>query len=78
MDVRMSAADGIEATRRIRAVEAASSGPRTPIIGLTASAFTEDHDACLEAGMDGVLLKPLDRERLADALAIVMAKRLAA
>ena len=78
MDVRMPETDGIEATRRIRAVEAASSGPRTPIIGLTAGAFEEDRDACLEAGMDGFLVKPLDRERLADALAIVMAKRLAA
>ena len=78
MDVRMPETDGIEATRRIRAVEPASSGPRTPIIGLSASGFEEDRDACLEAGMDGFLVKPLDRERLADALAIVMAKRLAA
>jgi CheY-like chemotaxis protein len=78
MDVRMPEMDGIEATRRIRAAEAAGSGPRTPIIGLSASAFEEDRDACLEAGMDGFLAKPLDRERLADALAIIMAKRLAA
>jgi signal transduction histidine kinase/DNA-binding response OmpR family regulator len=78
MDVRMSETDGIEATRRIRAAEAACSEPRTPIIGLTASAFAEDRDACLEAGMDGVLVKPLDRERLADALAALMARRLAA
>ena len=66
MDVHMPASDGIEATRRIRAAEA---GRRTPIIALTADALSEDRDACLKAGMDGFLTKPLDRERLADVLA---------
>src|SRR5262249_48921158 len=42
MDVRMPETDGIEATRRIRAAEAARSGPRTPIIGLSAGALEED------------------------------------
>jgi len=78
MDVRMPETDGIEATRRIRAAEAARSGPRTPIIGLSAGALEEDSDACLEAGMDGFLVKPLDRERLADALVVARAKPLAA
>jgi CheY-like chemotaxis protein len=78
MDVQMPETDGIEATRRIRAAEAASSGLRTPIIGLTASAFEEDRGACLQAGMDDFLVKPLDRERLADALAAIAAKALAA
>ena len=68
MDVRMPDLDGIAATRRIRAAEAAAGGPRTPIIALTANALGEDRDACLAAGMDAFLTKPLDRERLADAL----------
>ncbi len=76
MDVHMPASDGIEATRRIRAAEA--DGPRTPIIALTADALSEDRDACLEAGMDGFLTKPLDRERLADILTTLRRPRLAA
>jgi len=67
MDVHMPDVDGIEATRRIR--EAEAGGPRTPIIALTANAFEEDRDTCLATGMDGFLTKPLDRERLALALA---------
>ena len=67
MDVHMPGSDGIQATRRIR--EAEAGGPRTPIVALTANAFDEDRDACIAAGMDGFLTKPLDRERLAAALA---------
>jgi CheY-like chemotaxis protein len=69
MDVHMPGSDGIDATRRIRAAEAG--GARTPIIALTANALEEDRDACLAAGMDGFLTKPLDRERLMAALAAV-------
>ena len=69
MDVHMPGSDGIEATRRIRAAETQGGGPRTPIIALTANAFDEDREACIAAGMDGFLTKPLDRERLAGALA---------
>jgi len=68
MDVSMPGCDGIEATRRIRAAEAESTAPRTRIVALTANAFAEDRDAYLAAGMDGFLVKPLDRERLAEAL----------
>ena len=69
--------DGLAAAQRIRAAEADLNVARTPIIALTANAFEEDRDACLSAGMDGFLAKPLDRERLADALA-VSARSLAA
>jgi len=68
MDLHMPDMDGLEATRRIRTIEAETGALRTPILALTANASAEDRDACLEAGMDGFLVKPLDRERLAAAL----------
>ena len=68
MDVHMPEMDGIEAARRIRAAEQQAGGPRTPIVALTANAFGDDRDACLAAGMDAFLTKPLDRERLAELL----------
>jgi PAS domain S-box-containing protein len=78
MDLHMPGMDGFEATRRIRAIEAESSAPRTPILALTANASDEDREACLAAGMDGFLVKPLDRERLAAALAALGNAALAA
>ena len=64
MDMRMPGMDGPEATRAIRA-----SGDRTPIVALTANAFEEDRRACLEAGMNDHLVKPLELEALRSALA---------
>jgi PAS domain S-box-containing protein len=78
MDLHMPHMDGLEATRGIRAIEAESGAPRTPILALTANASAEDRDACLAAGMDGFLAKPLDRERLALALAAAGKAALAA
>ena len=78
MDLHMPGMDGLEATRRIRAIEADTDGPRTPILALTAIASVEDREACLAAGMDGFLVKPLDRERLAVALAASGSAELAA
>jgi PAS domain S-box-containing protein len=69
MDVHMPGIDGLEATRRIRAIEAEENTARTRIVALTANASAEDRDACLAAGMDGFLVKPFDRERLNAALA---------
>ena len=68
MDVHMPELDGLEAARRIRAAEAAKGLSRTRIVALTANAFGEDRDACLAAGMDDFLVKPLDRDRLAEIL----------
>ncbi|MEA2875728.1 MAG: hypothetical protein QOF14_924 [Hyphomicrobiales bacterium] len=68
MDVHMPELDGLEATRRIRAAEATMGRPRTRVVALTANAFGEDREACLAAGMDNFLVKPLDRERLAEVL----------
>jgi PAS domain S-box-containing protein len=78
MDLHMPRMDGLEATRRIRALEAEHDDARTPIVALTANVSAEDRDACLAAGMDGFLIKPLDRERLAAALASSSAAALAA
>jgi PAS domain S-box-containing protein len=69
MDIQMPHLDGIEATRRIRASEAGQPGRLTPILALTANTQVDDRYACFEAGMDGFLIKPLDREKLAAAIA---------
>lgn len=63
MDMQMPVLDGLEATRRARAA-----GYTIPIIGLTANAFDTDRQACLDAGMDGFIAKPITREKLAGAL----------
>jgi CheY-like chemotaxis protein len=68
MDVQMPVLDGVEATRRIRAAEAAKGFPRTFVLALTANALDSENQACRDAGMDGFLTKPFDRDRLADAL----------
>jgi PAS domain S-box-containing protein len=75
MDIQMPQLDGIETTKRIRRLEAGQPGRRTPILALTANTLVEDRYACFEAGMDGFLIKPLDREKLADALAGLAASR---
>jgi CheY-like chemotaxis protein len=64
MDMRMPGMDGPSATRAIRA-----SGDRTPIVALTANAYAEDRKACLDAGMDDHLTKPLEADSLRAALA---------
>jgi len=66
MDLQMPVMDGLEATRRIRA-----SGPRgrMPILAMTANAYEDDRQRCLDAGMDGHIAKPVDPRRLRDALA---------
>jgi CheY-like chemotaxis protein len=68
MDVQMPRLDGIEATKRIRSREAGRQVRRTPVLALTANTLVEDRYACFEAGMDGFLVKPLDRDKLAEAL----------
>jgi CheY-like chemotaxis protein len=56
MDVQMPEMDGLEATRHLRAAFP-DGGPR--IIAMTANALAEDRDACLAAGMDGYVAKPI-------------------
>jgi PAS domain S-box-containing protein len=75
MDIQMPRLDGIETTMRIRACEAGNRVRSTPILALTANTLVEDRYACFEAGMDGFLVKPLDREKLSEALASLTASR---
>ncbi|MGB5131462.1 MAG: response regulator [Steroidobacteraceae bacterium] len=67
MDVQMPMMDGLEATRRIRERER-ETGERTPIVALTANAMKQQIDECKANGMDDVLPKPIDRERLSTIL----------
>jgi CheY-like chemotaxis protein len=59
-DIHMPGMDGIEATRAIRAGEAHGKQMRTPIVALTADVLEAGKRACLEAGMDGFLTKPVN------------------
>jgi signal transduction histidine kinase/CheY-like chemotaxis protein/HPt (histidine-containing phosphotransfer) domain-containing protein len=70
MDVMMPHMDGLAATRAIRLLP----GPerRVPILGLTANAFRSDQEACLAAGMDGFVAKPMTLDRLTAAITRVL------
>ncbi len=67
MDCHMPIMDGFEATERIRKLDSPRS--RTPIIALTASASTEDREACHRAGMNDCLAKPVSYNELVRAIA---------
>jgi len=58
LDNHMPRMNGRDAATEIRAVERDEGRPRTPIIGITASGLPEERHACLDAGMDALLLKP--------------------
>ncbi|MBF0399116.1 MAG: response regulator, partial [Desulfobacterales bacterium] len=66
MDVQMPEMDGLEATKTIRRIENSEEADKThiPIIAMTAHATKEDHQKCINSGMDDYLVKPIDPEQL--------------
>ena len=64
MDVMMPEMNGLEATRCIWAFEGKGPGEGTPIIAMTANVFADDVKACLDAGMNSHVGKPLDMKVL--------------
>jgi two-component system, sensor histidine kinase and response regulator len=64
MDWQMPGMDGLEATRLLRGGAAGTAGQTVPIVALTANAFAEDRAACLAAGMNDFVTKPVLAEKL--------------
>ena len=62
-DIRMPVMDGLTAARTIRDLER-QDAKTIPIIAMTANAFREDAERCMEAGMNAHLAKPLDDEKI--------------
>jgi two-component system, sensor histidine kinase len=70
MDVTLPGIDGLEATRRIRALADAAS--RTPIVGISGRTEIGDEEAARTAGMDTYLRKPISPSGLSEAIAAVL------
>jgi CheY-like chemotaxis protein len=69
--------DGLEVARRIRRGQAGETARHVPIIALTANAFPEDRAACLAAGMNDFLTKPVVAAKLVETLRQWMAPKAA-
>jgi CheY-like chemotaxis protein len=75
MDVQMPGIDGLETTRRMRAIEKERNQPPTPILAVTSNATRDDQLFCMRAGMDDYLAKPFGRKELSDKILRLMAHR---
>ncbi|MBF0613379.1 MAG: response regulator, partial [Magnetococcales bacterium] len=67
--VELRTLDGLEITRKIRSGEGEGVDPCVPVVALTTRVFEEDRKKCFEAGMNGHLLKPIDKEALMEVVA---------
>jgi len=76
MDCQMPEMDGYAAARAIRARGSGSVNALVPIIAMTANALAGDRDLCLAAGMTDYLTKPIEIQRLRDALVRAMESRM--
>ncbi len=65
MDLQMPGIDGMEATRRLRRMEASAGARRTPIVALTAYGLEDERRSCVAAGFDAFVVKPFDFDELA-------------
>jgi signal transduction histidine kinase/ActR/RegA family two-component response regulator len=68
MDIHMPEMDGLDASRMIRDREAESGRPRTPIVAVTASVLAHETEAYFAAGMDNVIAKPIEVQRLIEVI----------
>jgi len=66
MDIQMPVMDGKEATRRLREIEPC--GNKLPIVAVTANAFSDQRSEYLDAGMQDVVIKPIDSNKLQSAI----------
>jgi CheY-like chemotaxis protein len=64
MDIRMPTMGGYSATQLIRQWESKGGHARLPVVAVTANAFEADRQACIDAGMDDFLAKPIQFEKL--------------
>ena len=67
MDIQMPIMDGYEATKELRKL-----GNRTPIIAMTANAFSEDRKKAKDVGMDGYIAKPIDVNKLVSTIVNIL------
>ncbi len=74
MDMHMPVMGGLEATRLFREFETRTKQARTPIIAMTAAAMSSDREACMDAGMDDFLAKPLKIRELLEKLQALSGK----
>jgi len=68
MDLRMPVMNGFEATEKIRQLEKSRHSKAIPILALTANVFEADREKAFASGMNAFLNKPLDVEKLLEAL----------